>query len=333
VAYGQAPTPEKAAQDLSQTQSAVPKGWKAETKRVKVATPRGDEEREIVYFTNTLGMKFALIPAGTFMMGDTLSPEEMDRKWLGEGGEWYKDAHPSHRVNITRRFHMGAQDVTRGQFAQFVRESDYRSDAEKEGLTFALKDGEWGIQEGVSWRNPLFEQTDDHPVVCVSWNDATAFCKWLSEKEDKEYRLPTEAEWEYAARAGSNTTWYWGNDEFGAQGRAKVAGEGQGWKYFFKGVHYADRFTAAVGSLTPNAFGLYDLIGNVWNWCTDWYDANYYGSSPTDDPVGPDSGQLRVVRGGSWRDAPWDARSANRGRSAPELRSTNSGFRVVCLSR
>ena len=306
----------------------APAGWTAETKLVKVATPDGDKEKEITYYTNTVRMKLALIPAGTFMMGETLSPEEMMSRWpligVGDPGWGKRVGRPAHRVSITRGFYMGAHDVTRRFFARFVRESSYRTEAEKKGKASAFKNGEWEDQDGVNWRNPLFEQTDDHPVVCVSWNDANSFCDWISKKEGLEYRLPTEAEWEYAARAGSAASWYWGEDESGAQGRAKI---------IFDGVHYASWRTARVGSLTPNAFGLYDMIGNVRTWCADWHSDFYYGESPGADPTGPDSGHYRVVRGGSWSDIPRDARSAYRGGCCPDARVTDLGFRVVCSER
>jgi formylglycine-generating enzyme required for sulfatase activity len=186
-----------------------------------------------------------------------------------------------------------------------------------------------------NWRNPLFEQTDEHPVVCVSWNDAKAFCDWLSKKEGMEYRLPTEAEWEYAARAGSETTWYWGDDESGAQGRANVADEGADLPHTFrfKGVRDGYTYTAAVGTFAPNALGLYDVIGNVSELCQDWYGENYYSASPTEDPTGPDTGEYRVGRGGSWHDYPGITRSANRDEGTPESRLAYIGFRVVSSLR
>jgi len=280
-------------------------------------------------------MEFVLIPAGRFHMGSNLSAEEVNRKWPGGKVEWYRDEHPRHPVRITREFFLGAHEVTRGQFAEFVRETGYRTDAEKDGTAYAFKDGKWGPQKGVDWRNPLFKQTDEHPVVCVSWNDAKAFCAWLSKKEDLDYRLPTEAEWEYAARAGSTTIWYWGDKEEGAQGRANIAGHGEevNWRYKFKGVRDGFTYTAPVGRFTPNAFGLYDVIGSVWEWCGDRYGEKYYAESPLDDPQGPAAGKYRVLRGGSWNDDPWDARSAVRVRIAPGYRNTYLGFRVVCVLR
>ena len=309
--------------------------WTSQRKRVKVATPTGDEWKEIVYYTNTIGMLLVKIPAGEFMMGDTMSPEEVHKKWPGGQIEWYKRAHPRHRVVISKPFYMGATEVTRGQFGRFAREKNYKTDGEKEGKSFALKDGKWGYHDGVNWRNPLFKQADDHPVVCVSWNDAAAFCQWLSKKEGGDCRLPTEAEWEYAARAGSATTWYWGNDESGAQGKANVAGEGEqlNWSVKFKNVRDGHTYTAPAGSFMPNAFGLYDMIGNTWEWCADRFDADYYSKSPTSDPKGPSAGLERVLRGGSWDDDPWVARAASRLWYSPDFRGPYNGFRVVYASR
>ena len=172
--------------------------------------------------TNSIGMKLVLIPAGEFKMGSRESAEDTAaffNKTYGEDvlkADFFKDEHPQHRVRITRPFYLGKYHVTRGQFRQFVADTGYKTDAEK-----GEKPGAYGwsmgketfkFNERYSWRNTGFEQTDEHPVVNVSWNDAVAFCKWLSRKEGKTYRLPTEAEWEYACRAGTTTRYYSGDD-------------------------------------------------------------------------------------------------------------------------
>ena len=161
-----------------------------------------------------------------------------------------------------------------------------------------------------------FEQTDEHPVVNVSWNDAVAFCKWLNRKEGKTYRLPTEAEWEYACRAGTTTRYYSGDDpetlaKVGNVADAALKAKFPDWQYTIK-ANDGYVFTAPVGKFTPNAFGLYDMHGNAWQWCTDWYGAEYYARSPIDDPTGPDSGAVHVLRGGSWFVRPFFSRSATR---------------------
>lgn len=310
----------------------MPRGWTSETRRVRVATPQGDEWKEIPYYTNTIGMALVLIPPGEFLMGDTISAEEVERKWGGWKLEWSKGDYPRHRVRITRGFYLGACAVTRGQFAQFVRETGYRTDAERGGKAYAMSSGIWA-DRAADWRNPLFEQTDAHPVVCVSWNDAAAFCGWLARKEGLDYALPSEAQWEYAARAGTTSHWYWGDEDAGAQGRACVAGEGESWQCRFTGVRDGWTRTAPVGTFTPNAFGLYDMIGNVSCWCRDWFGRDTYASSPPADPEGPNQGTHRSLRGGSWNSGPSYARSAHRDGCPPDFRSSDLGFRVACEAR
>ena len=188
------------------------------------------------------------------------------------------------------------------------------------------------FNENYSWRNAGFEQTDEHPVVNVSWNDAVAFCKWLSKKEGKTYRLPTEAEWEYACRAGTTTRYYSGDDpetlaKVGNVADATAKAKFPDWKWTIKASDgYV--FTAPVGKFKPNAFGLYDMHGNAWQWCADWYGADYYTKSPTDDPTGPSTGSFRVLRGGSWytrrRVLPFGVPP----RHGPGLRNFVLGFRA-----
>jgi formylglycine-generating enzyme required for sulfatase activity len=256
--------------------------------------------------------------------------------------------HPQHRVRITKPFYLGTYHVTRGQFRQFVKDSGYKTDAET-----AVTPGAGGFdpaedklvfKEGYSWRNAGFQQTDEHPVVNVSWYDAVAFCKWLSRKEGKTYRLPTEAEWEYACRAGTKTRYYSGDDpemlaKIGnvadATYRAKFPGTRLGKCAIKASDGYV--FTAPVGQFKPNAFGLYDMLGNAWQWCADWLDSDYYAQSPTDDPKGPNTGYwgYRAARGGCWHSSPEDARSAARGAGPPDdpnngTGSNNgTGFRVA----
>ena len=231
--------------------------------------------------TNTLGAKMMLLPAGEFDMG---SP--------GSDTNASSDEKPQHRVRINKPFYLGVHEVTVGQFRQFVSDSGYKTDAEQDG-----------------------KDADEHPVVNVSWNDADAFCKWLSRKEGKAYSLPTEAQWEYACRAGSTTKYCYGD------GDAEL-GE---YAWFEKN---SGSSTHPVGSKKPNQWGLYDMHGNAQEWCADWYDAKYYGESRADDPTGPSSGTSRVLRGGSWGGAPSRSRSANRGGGSPAFRSFGPGFRV-----
>jgi sulfatase modifying factor 1 len=169
-------------------------------------------------------------------------------------------------------------------------------------------------RHGGYWDKPGFEQTDRHPVTCVSWNDTQALIKWLNTKEDRQYRLPTEAEWEYACRTGTETRYYAGNSEADLD-RA-------GWYYNNSGGR-----THPVRQREPNRFGLYDMHGNVWEWCSDWY--GDYPTSSVTDPQGPSSGDNRVLRGGCWCSRARNCRSANRGRGPPGRRDDGLGFRLA----
>jgi formylglycine-generating enzyme required for sulfatase activity len=216
---------------------------------------------------------------------------------------------------------MGAHDVTVGQFKAFVKETGHQTEAETSGEgAFVLHPNfEWKQDPRANWQSPGIEQTDDHPVVCVSWNDARAFCDWLSAKEGKTYTLPTEAQWEYACRAGSKTRFHFGDDNLELSQHAWY-NEGSEMK------------TYPVGQLKPNAWGLYDLHGNIWQWTADWFAADYYQKSPREDPPGPSLGTTRVMRGGGGFTNLAAARAAFRyGEYAPSIRSTHVGFRVVLL--
>jgi formylglycine-generating enzyme len=304
---------------------------------------KGGEKQIAVDLGGGVKLKMVLIPAGEFKMGSGESAEATAaffNKFYSDDvltADWFKDELPQHRVRITRPFYLGMYHVTRGQFRQFVKDTSYKTDAEKDEKPGAWgwdsDTNEFGFNEKYSWRNAGFEQTDEHPVVNVSWNDAVAFCKWLSKKESKTYRLPTEAEWEYACRDGTTTRYYSGDDP---ETLAKVANAADAtFKAKFPDRKYTIKasdghvFTSPVGSFKPNAFGLYDMHGNAWQWCADWYGEKYYATSPIDDPVGPDPGAFRVLRGGSWYDWPDDSRSAVRYGSAPGNRYNLTGFRVA----
>jgi formylglycine-generating enzyme required for sulfatase activity len=288
-------------------------------------------------------LEMVLIPAGEFKMGSGESAKDTSaffNKTYGEdflNADFFKDEHPQHRVRITKPFYLGTYHVTRGQFRQFVADTAYKTDAEKGERPGAFgwdpEKKAFGFNEKYSWRNAGFEQTDEHPVVNVSWNDAVAFCKWLSKKEGKTYRLPTEAEWEYACRAGTTTRYYSGDDpetlaKVGNVADARAKAKFPDWKYTIK-ANDGYVFTAPVGKFKPNAFRLYDMHGNAWQWCADWYGAEYYAASPADDPTGPDSGDDRVLRGGSWVDWPNFTRSARRIGDNLGNWDLNTGFRVA----
>ncbi|MBZ0095330.1 MAG: formylglycine-generating enzyme family protein [Sulfuricella sp.] len=298
---------------------------------------------------NWLGMKFVLVPSGEFMMGSDASAEALAKAYPQYGRERFVelvDEAPVHKVRITRPFYMGQHEVTVGQFRRFVEASGYQPESEADGTggygynpdydpeKSERGDAFEGRNPKYSWRNPGFKQGDDHPVVNVTWNDAVAMSKWLSEKEGKKYRLPTEAEWEYAARAGTRTRYHSGNDP---QSLLKVANTFAAdtmmrwpqWKDYALAGNDGFEFTAPVGSFAPNALGLYDMHGNAWEWVADWYDENYYARSPGDDPPGPASGKVRVRRGGSWHTWSFYARSSYRNWNSPETRYTLVGMRLL----
>ncbi len=293
-------------------------------------------------------MKLVLIPAGEFMMGDTQTPEEVHQRWPGGQIELYKWAHPRHRVKLTKPFYIGECEVTRGQFAAFAREAgpaiqaaevdardtEYKTDAEKAGKAWVWKANNWAYLEGYSWRNPNFQQTDRHPAVCISWNDAVAFCEWASKKTGKSVTLPTEAQWECACRAGCDGIWSWGDKEEDAQGKANVADEDYGADPDrFRGVKDGYTYTAPTGSFSANGFGLKDMLGNAQEWCSDWAEEKCYDESPAADPRGPADGRFRVFRGGAWGYTPRRCRSACRGWGGPSNAYSAQGFRVVVFPR
>jgi formylglycine-generating enzyme required for sulfatase activity len=279
----------------------------------------GAEPRTI---TDGIGMKLVLVPAGEFAMGSSWEEISSWDYWCYQQGNRLDidNEGPRHRVRITRPFYLGACPVTVGQFRKFTSDAGYQTDAEKGENKGALgldpATGKFEFKADYSWRNPGFEQRDDHPVVCASWNDAAAFCKWLSGKERRSYRLPTEAEWEYACRGGTTTGYSFGDDGAALGDYAWYSGN-------------SGRRTQAVGGKRPNGFGLYDMHGNACQWCADWYDAHYYEKSPVDDPKGPAAGSWAVARGGSFSAPPIVLRSASR-LFSPSGRSCNFGFRVVC---
>jgi formylglycine-generating enzyme required for sulfatase activity len=232
---------------------------------------------------NTIGMDLVLIPNGKFTMG---WPKADLR--LGEN-----DDRDEHEVEITKAFYLGKYEVTKGEFAAFVR--------------------------ATSWANAGTGATDRHPVENVNCEDALAFCKWLSQLEGQKYRLPTEAEWEYSCHAGSNKRFCFGDNE-----------DHELDQYAWYHGTDPEHKTHAVGQKKPNAWGLYDMHGNVWEWCQDRYSADYYKKSPRQDPQGPAAGIERVMRGGScFNEANYC--SAIFRNSVPSRRDFAIGFRVVCM--
>jgi formylglycine-generating enzyme required for sulfatase activity len=300
--------------------------------------------------TNSIGMKLTLIPSGEFTMGSGESAEAtaaLFKEKYQMGGlkaDYFKSEHPQHRVRVTRPFYFGTYHVTRGQFRKFVEATGYKTFVERgEGFEpgafgFDTTKNMYGFLKNCSWQSPGYEQTDEHPVVMIEWIDAVAFCDWLSKKEGKRYRLPTEAEWEYACRAGTTTRYHSGDDPETLATVANVGDAAAAAKFgkFPWAIKASDGyvFTSPVGRFKPNAFGLYDMHGNAWQWCSDWYKADYYVESLKDDPTGPGVGYRnrlnRVLRGGSWYSRPWECYSASRRWLGPVSRECDqAGFRVA----
>ena len=261
--------------------------------------------------------EMVVVPAGYFTMGSPAS----------EAGR-YDDEGPQHKVTLAKPLAVGRFSITRGEFATFASETQYKA----EGGCYVRSGSKFELQNDHSWRSPGFEQDERHPVVCVNWNDAKAFVAWLSQKIGRQYRLLTEAEFEYGARAGTTTRYFFGDDEKdfcrygnGADETAKKSNPG--WQVLPCSDGYA--YTAPADSFLPNKFGLYDMAGNAWQWVEDCYHDNYNGA-PTDGSAWT-SGDCsrRVVRGGSWLFNPQVLRSAARRRSTPDVRYLDLGFRVT----
>ncbi|MEU4363679.1 formylglycine-generating enzyme family protein [Promicromonospora sp. NPDC023987] len=283
------------------------------------------------------GVEQVRIPAGTFTMGDSSG----DRN--AADGEV-----PLHEVTLDA-FEIDATTVTNADFARFVDDTGYRTEAETFGfsavfhLAVAADPADvmgqpsgapwWFGVRGADWAHPggprsSVEGLDDHPATHISWNDAVAYCAWAGR------RLPTEAEWEYAARGGIDRAKYpWGDAEVNDGGwRANI------WQGTFPRVNTLDDgwlTTAPVRSFEPNGYGLRQPVGNVWEWCQDWFDPSYYQGSPAADPPGPEQGAVRVLRGGSYLcHLSYCNRYRNSARSSntPDSSMGNAGFRTVALS-
>jgi formylglycine-generating enzyme required for sulfatase activity len=244
--------------------------------------------------TNTIGMKLIKIPAGTFLMGSPAREK-------GRG-----DHEDQHKVTISKAFYMQTTEVTQGQWMAVM-----------------------GTEPWLKWLGQRHvKEGPNYPAFAVTWTDAVAYCKKLSEKESKTYRLPTEAEWEYACRAGTQTAWSFGNDEKALRDYA-----------WYNGIPN-EQYHHQGGLKKPNAFGLYDMHGNVSEWCHDYTEEHYYKQSPEKDPQGPATGKRRringlllapsrVLRGGSWYDGTRRVRSAGRSGGGENYRNEHYGFRLV----
>ena len=254
---------------------------------------------------------FRWCPAGTFIMGSPTS--EANRK----------ADERQHEVELTKGFWIMETQITVGMFKAFVNDTGYQS----KGLTpLGLSGGKWRQDAGYSWLNPGFAQSDNNPVICISWRDAAAFSKWLGEKIESKTKLPTEAQWEYACRAGSKSAYFWGNalngDKANCNGNYPYGTTDKG--------PYLEK-TVPVRSYQRNDWGVYDMHGNVWEWCLDGYAA--YPNGKAIDPLERGDGSNRVFRGGSWSYFAERCRSAFRANFVPAIRLPNLGGRCVVEPR
>ena len=269
--------------------------------------------------------EMVVVPAGSYMMG---SPSGEEGRLDSEG--------PRHRVTIAEPFAVGVHEVTRGEFARFAAATNRSRD----DSCWTDEEGKWAGRNGRHWRSPGFEQTDRHPVVCVSWDDARAYARWLSRETGERYRLLSESEWEYVARGGTRTARYWGESESG-QCRHANAADFTAKRYGLDMTQYVPDWTivscddgyyhtAPAGTFARNNFGLHDVLGNAWEWVQDcWHDG--YGGAPSDSRAWESGGDCdgRVPRGGSWLNSPRNLRSAFRFRFPSGTRSNYIGFRVA----
>jgi formylglycine-generating enzyme required for sulfatase activity len=282
--------------------------------------------------TDKLGAEYLLIPPGKFVMG---TPKD-------EPG--HKDDEPQFEVTLTKAFYLARYETTHKQFAKFVAENKYTTDVEKSGGGNAHDaKSVWEHRPGTSWQKPGYagdyKPTADQPVVHVSITDALAFCAWLNETAPVKlsgyktrYALPTEAQWEWACRAGSGTRFWWGEQE---DDSGKVANVGDqslkkmhpDWPRTIMKMDDGYAFIAPVGSYRANAFGLHDMLGNVWEFCGTRYGA--YPKEATTDPGDLSKAESYAVRGGGWSNIAEDCRSGMRNADPPHFGHSNLGFRVA----
>lgn len=267
---------------------------------------RGDER---VWREPLTGMEFVWIPAGSFVMGQTeLGAQELILELgVSRYQKYCAEEKPRHRVMIDG-FWLGRYEVTNAQFRLFRPDHDSHD------------------YKGISLNE------DRQPVVEVSWDDAEAYARWLAVQCGRECRLPREAEWEYACRAGSETVRFWGNGINEACVYANIAdlSAREVWPtWSVHGCRDGFAVTAPVGSFAPNRWGLYDMLGNVWEWCSDWFGKGYYEVGPQSNPQGPQHGAYRILRGACWDSAPRYVRSASRNMRSPGSCGYNLGFRLA----
>jgi len=270
------------------------------------------------------------LPAGSFQMGSSEAAlgavvgQELGRE------DWFLDETPQRMVRIARPFAVSRTEINHREFDGFAAATGHAS----VGGCHVPQDGDWEFSLVADWRHPGFEQADGAPAVCLSWREAHAYADWLAETTGQPYRLLSEAEWEYAARAGTRTRRYWGDDgdhagqcRFANAADASALAGHTGW--VTAPCDDGSLLTAPVGSYAANAFGLHDMLGNVWEWVEDCHEPDYL-DGPADGRawITPDCWQ-RVMRGGAWSSEPRLRRAAARGAAPPTRRTAATGFRVA----
>jgi eukaryotic-like serine/threonine-protein kinase len=277
--------------------------------RARIVRVQG--ERMTVTLVDGVEMELVRVPGGEFPMG---SDKKKDPNADG-------DEQPQHTICLDE-YWMGQYPVTVVQFAAFVRASGYRTTAEEKGTGWGWTGKKWEEIKGADWQHPRGPQSDvkdkqSHPVTQVSWGDAVAFCEWAGQAAEVGIRLPTEAEWEKAARGTDGRIYPWGSEKIDKK-RCNF------------GMNVKD--TTPVGQYSPagdSPYGCADMAGNAWEWVSDPYDGKYYKNSPRENPAGAAAGEYRVLRGGSWLNDEWDVRSAFRYRLDPDFRYSGIGFRCA----
>lgn len=282
---------------------------------------------------------------GMFRMGNKYRPETVAKKYKGGKPDNYQNAAPYHYVKITQDFYLAKFLVTRGDFSAFAAETGYHTTAEINGYSYGVcSDGKIGKSFGLNWRRPGlgFHQDDSHPVVHVSYIDAKRYIEWLNSiyrhdlPSGYKFDLPTEAQWEYACRGnmGAHNEFFWGDEEMDGRGKINAIGREHGPERLGM-FPFNDGYltTSPVGSFEPNDLGLYDMLGNVWEWCRDFYAKDYYNSSPECDPVGPPNSDTRVIRGGGFYSTVAQCRCAMRWGHRPMETVDQLGFRVAIVSK
>lgn len=296
---------------------AIVFGWVALA--FTACAPHSDEQQPRVAVNPQDGERYAWIPAGDVQMGCSLNDRACQEEGYA-GTKQFANEQPRHRVSISRGFWMGQTEVTIGTYRKYAQATGVKV---PEGLVLAAPE---------RFRFQGFPQSDDHPVAYVTWDEAAQYCAWAGG------RLPTEAEWEYAARAGSpaarygtldEIAWYADNSGPSTLDSDELWEKASSPRDFVQRLRDAGHDTHPVAKKMPNDYGLYDMLGNVWEYCADWYGEEYYEVSKERDPRGPPSGEFRVMRGGAWRSRPLGVRVSIRTWMLSDHRFSDIGFRCV----